>query len=487
MAAQVQNVNHLNSTQQQGQNSYYQSYPLPTTEQQPQQPQQQQQHLIPVQQPQQNPGQGLPPNQTCSSAQLYEKARQAALSRSTAHTRREGLHSTRRPWSQEEEKALMTGLDMVKGPHWSQILSLFGVNGSLTDILRDRTQVQLKDKARNLKLFFLKTNSEMPYYLNSVTGELKTRAPTQAARKEAEERARQTSVEDQTKLQSIMAMSNGLHHSPQNRAHAGGVITPAQAAAQAAASAQNRTTAQSSPPQMAYTTPSQGGMPTTPAAASQQQTQDYGAQPGSQGAQAHPQPQFPRPQSQPQQPATNGSQGSSTDHQVKQEPEQQSQEYDQQALVEQLQKLAQDEASNQPMPQSAQPEQRFSSPLPQGTPGTQQSPAPSATATVTPSLPQPQQQHVPATTQSQQTSQSPTPAQVAPSSSSTPAPPAPAPAVSVEPPAPVSVPEHPTPITEQASMTPLPELELPMAEMEGFDADAEAALLRDLQAAMIES
>ena len=71
----------------------------------------------------------------------------------------------------------MAGLDTVKGPHWSQILSLYGLNGSVCDILKDRTQVQLKDKARNLKLFFLKTNSEMPYYLQSVTGELKTRAP----------------------------------------------------------------------------------------------------------------------------------------------------------------------------------------------------------------------------------------------------------------------------------------------------------------------
>ena len=77
----------------------------------------------------------------------------------------------------------MAGLDLVKGPHWSQILTLFGPHGTISDILKDRTQVQLKDKARNLKLFFLKTNSEMPYYLQAVTGELKTRAPTQAARK----------------------------------------------------------------------------------------------------------------------------------------------------------------------------------------------------------------------------------------------------------------------------------------------------------------
>lgn len=64
----------------------------------------------------------LPPNQTSPSSVLYQRARQAAAAKTTAHTRREGLHSTRRPWTPDEEQALMTGLDMVKGPHWSQIL-----------------------------------------------------------------------------------------------------------------------------------------------------------------------------------------------------------------------------------------------------------------------------------------------------------------------------------------------------------------------------
>ncbi|KAK4190336.1 hypothetical protein QBC35DRAFT_89842 [Podospora australis] len=165
----------------------------------------------------------LPPHQSLPTAALYEKARQAAVAKSSNTARREGLHSTRRPWSPEEEKALMAGLDMVRGPHWSQILSLFGPNGTVSDILKDRTQVQLKDKARNLKLFFLKTNSEMPFYLQSVTGELKTRAPTQAARKEAEEKARLNQAEEQAKLQGLMILGNGLHdhHPVAGASHAG--------------------------------------------------------------------------------------------------------------------------------------------------------------------------------------------------------------------------------------------------------------------------
>lgn len=74
----------------------------------------------------------------------------------------------------------MVGLDVVKGPHWSQILALYGPGGTVNEALRDRTQVQLKDKARNLKLFFLKSQIEVPYYLGFVTGELKSRAPSHA-------------------------------------------------------------------------------------------------------------------------------------------------------------------------------------------------------------------------------------------------------------------------------------------------------------------
>lgn len=172
----------------------------------------------------QTPNDRLPPNQSDSTPALYERARQAAAARSSTHARREGSHSTRRPWSPEEEKALMMGLDMVKGPHWSQILSLFGPNGSISQILADRTQVQLKDKARNLKLFFLKTNSEMPYYLQCVTGELKTRAPTQAARKEAEEKARMNSEEHQAHMNGILTLAGGLQNNTVQRPSPSSVV-----------------------------------------------------------------------------------------------------------------------------------------------------------------------------------------------------------------------------------------------------------------------
>ena len=108
----------------------------------------------------------------------------AATAKASPTNRRAGTPSQRRPWSTEEEGSLMAGLDRVKGPHWSQILAMYGPGGSIDESLKDRNQVQLKDKARNLKLFFLKSGIEVPYYLQFVTGELKTRAPAQAAKNE---------------------------------------------------------------------------------------------------------------------------------------------------------------------------------------------------------------------------------------------------------------------------------------------------------------
>lgn len=83
--------------------------------------------------------------------------------------------TTRQPWRTEEEDALLQGLEEVKGPYWSRILSLYGRGGSKSEILKDRSQIQLKDKARNLKLMHLKMGNEVPECLKGVTGELRKR------------------------------------------------------------------------------------------------------------------------------------------------------------------------------------------------------------------------------------------------------------------------------------------------------------------------
>jgi len=151
--------------------------------------------------------QGIPyPTQSAPTQVLYEQARMAATAKASPNHRRVGHPSQRRPWTTEEESSLMAGLDRVKGPHWSQILAMFGPGGTINEILKDRNQVQLKDKARNLKLFFLKSGIEVPYYLQFVTGELKTRAPAQAAKNEAKEKG--TADEDRAHIEGLMALAS---------------------------------------------------------------------------------------------------------------------------------------------------------------------------------------------------------------------------------------------------------------------------------------
>ncbi|EME41097.1 hypothetical protein DOTSEDRAFT_74578 [Dothistroma septosporum NZE10] len=90
------------------------------------------------------------------------------------------VSTIRQPWTKPEEDALLAGLERVNGPHWSQILALYGRGGSVSEVLKDRNQVQLKDKARNLKLWYLKTGKEVPTSLRGVTGELRKRGGARA-------------------------------------------------------------------------------------------------------------------------------------------------------------------------------------------------------------------------------------------------------------------------------------------------------------------
>ena len=171
------------------------------------------------------------PAQSAPTQVLYERARQAATTKSSPSNRRSGTPSQRRPWTSDEENSLMAGLDRVKGPHWSQILAMFGPGGTINEVLKDRNQVQLKDKARNLKLFFLKSGIEVPYYLQFVTGELKTRAPGQAAKNEAREKG--TSEEDRAHYEGVIALAGGAADQPmtgiegQNEASQNGIVPTA--------------------------------------------------------------------------------------------------------------------------------------------------------------------------------------------------------------------------------------------------------------------
>lgn len=85
----------------------------------------------------------------------------------------------RRTWTEEEEDALREGLKL-KGTHWTAILELYGAGGSVSEALKNRTSLQLKDKARNWKVSCLKNNQPVPDYLAKAAGGSIERAKQEA-------------------------------------------------------------------------------------------------------------------------------------------------------------------------------------------------------------------------------------------------------------------------------------------------------------------
>lgn len=147
---------------------------------------------------------------SASIKEQYERAREEHEREKANERRRATLQqSQRRPWNSAEENALMAGLDKVKGPHWKEILAMFGRGGTVSEVLRDRTQVQLKDKARNIKLFFLKSGYDVPSYLKGVTGDLMTRAPAKARKNEAKQRLVESQTEDRATADALNFLSGG--------------------------------------------------------------------------------------------------------------------------------------------------------------------------------------------------------------------------------------------------------------------------------------
>ena len=81
-------------------------------------------------------------------------------------------------WTKEEVSALEQGLRRFSGPFWNDILGLFGPNGSVSDVLKDRDVAQLEEKVCRMKISYLKSGVKFPFYLRMVTGASKKTPPT---------------------------------------------------------------------------------------------------------------------------------------------------------------------------------------------------------------------------------------------------------------------------------------------------------------------
>ena len=123
---------------------------------------------------------GTAPATTTSTSSIDSRLQQSVIHAAVANSAISSnnvsgnVHKKLKPkrvWSKEEEATLLEGLQEV-GPSWSKILDLYGPGGKVNEGLKNRTQVQLKDKARNWKLQYLKNNKPLPDYLEKVTGNI---------------------------------------------------------------------------------------------------------------------------------------------------------------------------------------------------------------------------------------------------------------------------------------------------------------------------
>lgn len=89
-------------------------------------------------------------SQPSSPSMEYEAVHQVALGMGHSRTYEPQV---RKAWESAEVKAILEGIK-VRGPKWSAIKDWDSTHNG--DVLRDRTQVNLKDKARNMKFEYLK-------------------------------------------------------------------------------------------------------------------------------------------------------------------------------------------------------------------------------------------------------------------------------------------------------------------------------------------
>lgn len=68
-------------------------------------------------------------------------------------------------WTQAETIALEEGLRSLKGPRWKELLSLYGRNGTMSQVLKDNTPSDLYDKAKSVRQEFVDSGREPPEYL----------------------------------------------------------------------------------------------------------------------------------------------------------------------------------------------------------------------------------------------------------------------------------------------------------------------------------
>lgn len=95
-----------------------------------------------------------------SSSSISEDSDRPLLSRQESE-----VFASSSKWTQAETIALEEGLRTLKGPRWREILGLYGHNGTISQVLKDKTPIDLYDKAKSVRQEFVDSGREPPEYL----------------------------------------------------------------------------------------------------------------------------------------------------------------------------------------------------------------------------------------------------------------------------------------------------------------------------------
>ena len=120
------------------------------------------------------------------------------------------IFSTSSRWTQAETIALEEGLRTL-GPRWKEVLSLYGRNGTVSQILKDKSPGDLYDKAKSVRQEFVDSGREPPEYLlkpfsiSTSSKGSKTATPNLYSQTRGQSRAASKESSGSTSADSLMA------------------------------------------------------------------------------------------------------------------------------------------------------------------------------------------------------------------------------------------------------------------------------------------
>ncbi|KAJ1883475.1 TTAGGG repeat binding factor [Coemansia sp. RSA 1722] len=96
-----------------------------------------------------------------------ESVQTPVFGKATGRRKKAGPAPVRNRWTQEEEECFIRAVCSY-GLRWSLILQYHGPDGSIDQVLRNRTRVHLKDKARNIKTRLIREGKQLGPFADAV-------------------------------------------------------------------------------------------------------------------------------------------------------------------------------------------------------------------------------------------------------------------------------------------------------------------------------